>query len=302
MPPPVQKRQALGKGLGALIPPKANKAPVALSDADRRRVTMKVGIEEVRANKLQPRKSFDDTSLDELATSIGEHGLMQPILVRKHEDGYQIIAGERRWRACQRAGLKEIDVIVKDLADEEVFEWALIENIQREDLNPIEEAEAYKRLLEASGASQEDLAKRVGKNRSTVTNALRLLKLPEEVRRQIVTGALSMGQARALLALEDPELMIKMARDIVARGMSVREVERAVRALKQAKEAEKEPPADPYAALPGGRRAVETVTDEIRRRLGTKVRIVPQGRKGKIEIDFTDVTELHRLVDILRSN
>ena len=300
MPPSVQKRQALGKGLGALIPQKTNAAAAPVSEADRRRATREVPIDDVRRNGAQPRQTFDDASLTELADSIREHGLMQPILVREKAGGYEIVAGERRWRACQRAGLKVIEVIVKDLADDQTFEWALIENIQREDLNPIEEAEAYRRLLEGSNLTQEQLAKRVSKDRSTVANALRLLKLPEEVRRQVISGALSMGHARAVLALDDPDAMVRMGREVVKKGMSVREVERAVRSAKREAEEAREPPLDPYAMLPGGKPAVERTTLDLRRRLGTKVRIVPQGRKGRIEIDYTDVEELDRLVELLR--
>lgn len=306
MSPPAQKRQALGKGLGALIPQKkaattTAEAPESSSDQASKRGVLSVSIEDVRPNRNQPRKTFDDAALDELAESIREHGLMQPVLVRKRGSGFEIIAGERRWRACQRANLKAIDVIVKDLAEAEVFEWALIENIQREDLNPIEEAEAYRRLLDSSKMTQEQLAVRVSKDRSTIANALRLLRLPDEVRRQVIAGALSMGHARSLLSLESPEEMIKTARDVVKRGLSVREVERLVRAArKSGSESKSGGGADAYAQLPGGEPAVKRVMDDLRRSLGTKVRILPQGRRGKIEIDFTSVEELERLITHLK--
>ena len=302
MTPPAQKRQALGKGLGALIPQKRPGGAAENVQAPGAPVkgSIKVDIEEVHPNRSQPRKTFDDAALTELAESVKEHGLMQPILVRKKSEGFEIIAGERRWRACQRAGLQQIDVIVKDLADQEVFEWALIENIQREDLNPIEEAEAYKRLLEIGNLTQEQLAQKVSKDRSTVANALRLLKLPDEVRRQVISGAISMGHARALLSLDDPAAMVKMSREIVKRSLSVREVERLVRAQKKQSENSEEGPEDPYSMLPGGKPAVERTMSELRRRLGTKVRIVPKGRKGKIEIDFTSVDELDRLITQLK--
>lgn len=296
------KRKALGKGLGALIPQKrASQAPSNNKDDDIRRGVQSVAIEDVRPNRLQPRKTFDDATLQELADSIREHGLMQPILVRQRGSGFEIIAGERRWRACQKAGLKAIDVIVKDLADEDVFEWALIENIQREDLNPIEEAEAYRRLLDSGDLTQEQLAVRVSKDRSTIANALRLLKLPDDVRRQVIAGALSMGHARALLSLESPEEMVKMARDVVKKGLSVREVERAVRAARQA-QAEKESDAadDPYAQLPGGEPAVRRVTEDLMRTLGARVRIQPNGRRGRIEIDYSSPEELDRLIELLK--
>ncbi len=303
MVPPAQKRKALGKGLSALIPQKRLEGPPVDGAAvlEGRKGVQAVGIEEVRPNRLQPRKTFDDATLQELADSIREHGLMQPILVRKKGTGFEIIAGERRWRACQKAGLKSIDVIVKDLADEEVFEWALIENIQREDLNPIEEAEAYRRLLETGGLTQEQLAVRVAKDRSTIANALRLLKLPDEVRRQVIAGALSMGHARALLSLESPDEMIRTARDVVKRGLSVREVERAVRAARKAQQ-EKTDGAneDPFGQLPGGEPAVKRVTEDLMRVLATRVRISPQGRRGRIEIDYSSPEELDRLITHLK--
>ncbi len=298
MSPPAQKRQALGKGLGALIPQKRT----SKGDGDRRSGTLNVSIEDVRPNRNQPRKAFDDAALGELAESIREHGLMQPILVRQRGQNFEIIAGERRWRACQKAGLKEIAVIVKDLADNEVFEWALIENIQREDLNPIEEAEAYRRLLENTGMTQEQLALRVSKDRSTITNSLRLLKLPDDVRRQVIAGALSMGHARALLALESADEMVKMARDVVKRGLSVREVERAVRAVRKkssADGADAQPP-DPFGHVPGGEAAATRASEELTRVLGAKVRILPSGPRGKIEIDYSSAEELIRLVEQIK--
>jgi len=299
MSPPAQRRQALGKGLGALIPqkPAASAAPTSPDQEGARKGVLRVPIEEIKPNRFQPRKDFDDAALNELSSSIEEHGLMQPILVRRRDPGYEIIAGERRWRACQRAGLESVDVIVKDLADEASFEWALIENIQREDLNPIEEAEAYRRLLEMGNLTQEQLATKVSKDRSTIANSLRLLRLPDEVRRQVVSGALSMGHARALLALDDEADMIGMSRDVVKKGLSVRETERRVRAHK----AEGSGPArrDPYEFLPGGQDAVKRTQESLRRTLGTRVRIVPSGKKGKIEIDYTSVDELQRLIDQL---
>lgn len=301
MVPPAHKRKALGKGLGALIPQKRPAPEAGISDDQKRRGVRSIPIEDVRPNRLQPRKTFDDATLQELADSISEHGLMQPILVRKKGSGFEIIAGERRWRACQKAGLKSIEVIVKDLAEEAVFEWALIENIQREDLNPIEEAEAYRRLLEAGGLTQEQLAVRVSKDRSTIANALRLLKLPDEVRRQVIAGALSMGHARALLSLESPDEMVRMARDVVKRGLSVREVERSVRTARKAQQDKGEDAADAYAHLPGGEPAVRRATEELMRALGARVRIQPlSGKRGKIEIDYSSPEELDRLIALLK--
>lgn len=301
MTPPAHKRKALGKGLGALIPQKkASAIRAGAKTTEREKGVMSVPIEDVRPNRQQPRKSFDDATLLELSDSIKLHGLMQPVLVRQRGNGFEIIAGERRWRACQKAGLKVIEVVVRDLAEAEVFEWALIENIQREDLNPIEEAEAYRRLLDSTKMTQEQLALRVAKDRSTVANALRLLKLPEEVRRQVIAGVISMGHARALLSLESGDQMVKMARDVVKKGLSVREVERRVRELRKAAGGAKPEAEDPYGALPGGKPAVDRVTTELVRSLGTKVRIVPQGKRGKIEIDFSSSDELERLIGHLR--
>jgi len=296
MSPPAQRRQALGKGLGALIPQKAPVSEASEGELARRGV-LRVPIEDIHPNRFQPRKTFDDDALDELARSIEEHGLMQPVLVRRKENEFEIIAGERRWRACQKAGLKTIEVIVKDLADETSFEWALIENIQREDLNPIEEAEAYRRLLEIGNLTQEQLATKVSKDRSTVANALRLLRLPDEVRRQVVSGALSMGHARSLLALDDEDDIVAMARDIVKKGLSVREVERRVRQLKTT--STDKPRRDPFEFVPGGEPAVKRTQEQLRRSLGTRVRIVPSGKKGKIEIDYASSDELERLIDAL---
>jgi ParB family chromosome partitioning protein len=309
MATPGEKRNALGKGLGALIPQRAASAAtttvVAGEPEAPKKGVLTVPIEDVHPNRHQPRKQFDDGPLNELAESIKEHGLMQPILVRKRGQAFEIIAGERRWRACQRAGLKTIEVIVKELADSEVFEWALIENIQREDLNPIEEAEAYRRLLDSANITQEQLAVRLSKDRSTIANSLRLLKLPDEVRRQVIAGALSMGHARALLALEEQDAMVRMARDTVKRGLSVREVERAVRAVRKNTEEAAEsgasaPANDPYAELPGGGPAVRRVTEELIRQYGTRVKIVPQGRRGRIEMEYGSPAELERLIAALK--
>jgi ParB family transcriptional regulator, chromosome partitioning protein len=265
-----------------------------------RSAILTVGIEELHPNRTQPRKTFDDAALDELAGSIQAHGLIQPIVVRSHKEGFEIIAGERRWRACQRAALRTVQVVVKDLADDDAFEWALVENIQREDLNPIEEAEAYKRLLDLRDLTQEQLADRVNKDRSTVANALRLLKLPDEVRRQVIAGAISMGHARALLGLETSEDMIKMGREVVKRGLSVRDVERAVKAEKHAKAASGSAVRDPFQFIPGGAAAAGRVADDLTKRFGTRVRIVPEGRRGRVEVEYNSTDELERLISIMK--
>ena len=305
MSEPQQKKRGLGKGLDALFggatpaaaaPPPA---PGAAASAEPRRGVLTVAIEEVFPNKSQPRKEFEAEALSELAASIKEHGLIQPVLVRKRTGGYEIVAGERRWRASQKAGLKTVDVIVKELSDPDTFVLALIENIQREDLNAIETSKAYKQLMDDRGLTQDEVADLVGKDRSTVANSLRLMKLPTEVQRQVVSGALSMGHARALLSLDDEEAMVKTSREIVKRGLSVREVEKLVRAEKgEAPKAKDD--VDPYAQIPGGAPAVRRETEALIRRLGARVRIVVSGRRGKIEVDFGSPDELDRLITLLK--
>src|ERR1041384_3715172 len=200
------RRPALGRGLGALIP--------GGSPAERKGV-IQLGIEEIRPQRGQPRRHFDEAHINELAESIRSKGILLPLIVRRAETGYILVAGERRWRAAQKAGLRELPAMVREVSEKEAFELALIENIQREDLNPIEEAEAYKRLVEEHGLTQGDVAARVGKDRSTVTNALRLLRLPEAIKQAIVAGELSMGHARALLAIADEGDLRKAAEKVI---------------------------------------------------------------------------------------
>src|SRR5436853_4516528 len=217
------KRPALGRGLGALIP--------GGSPSERKGV-MNLGIEEIRPNKAQPRRHFDDAHIEELADSIRSKGVLLPLIVRRIAEGYVLVAGERRWRAAQRAGLRELPVMVREVSEKEAFELALIENIQREDLNPVEEAEAYKRLIEEHGLTQEELATRVGKDRSTVANALRLLRLPDPIKEAIVAGQLSMGHARALLAIPEEGDLKKAAEKVIDENLSVRAVEVLVQRLR----------------------------------------------------------------------
>src|SRR5436189_5525806 len=217
------KRPALGRGLGALIP--------GGSPSERKGV-MNLGIEENRPDKGQPRRHFDDAHIDELAESIRSKGVLLPLIVRRSSEGYVLVAGERRWRAAQKAGLRELPVMVREVSEKEAFELALIENIQREDLNPIEEAGAFKRLIEEHGLTQEELAARVGKERSTVADALRLLRLPDSIKNAIVDGQLSMGHARALLAIADEGDLRKAAEKVIADNLSVRAVEALVQRIK----------------------------------------------------------------------
>ena len=219
----VEKRPALGRGLSALIPD--SPTPVA-STADR---SLEIDSDLLRPNKFQPRTHMDDARIEDLSRSIRANGIIQPIVVRKVDDGYEIIAGERRWRAAQRAGLLKVPVVVRDIPEDRLLAVALIENIQREDLNPIEEAVAYRRLSDEYHLTQEQIAEAVGKDRSSIANYVRLLRLPQEVRGNVASNTLSMGHARALLALTDEAAQLRVARDVVSRNLSVRETEALVK-------------------------------------------------------------------------
>ncbi|RMH40586.1 MAG: ParB/RepB/Spo0J family partition protein [Deltaproteobacteria bacterium] len=286
-PPPSKPRPALGRGLSALIPD----APSARDIA--RRDYLSAPIEDVHPAPDQPRRRFDDAALDELARSIAQHGIIQPLIVRQRPaGGYTLIAGERRWRAAQRAGLREVPVVIQKVSDRDAFERALVENLQRADLNPIEEAEAYRRLASDYGYTQDQIAERVGKDRSTVANALRLLKLPPRVREAVESGALTMGHARALLALEDPAAIETAARTVVARKLSVR----ATEALARKRRADK--PAAARDAKPANLRDLET---RLARALGCKVAVTPaaNGTSGRLEIRYQTLDDLDRVLDRL---
>ncbi|MBN1573541.1 MAG: ParB/RepB/Spo0J family partition protein [Deltaproteobacteria bacterium] len=288
------KRKALGKGLSALIPDAApveefiEKGVGKVTHGDL--FTVKVG--DIIPNRYQPRKDFDDEKIEELAASVEENGIIQPLIVRSSEDGYELIAGERRLRAAKRAGLERVPVVIKDVSDSEILQLALIENIQREDLNPIEEANAYLRLIEEFDITQENLAGRVGKDRSTIANTLRLLSLPDVVKEDVARGVLSSGHARALLSLNDERSILKARERVTSKGMSVRETESLV---KRMKEGEPEKLAREVDHL------LLDIEDELTRTLGTRVKIVSRGAGGKIEIEYYSDQELERLTDILKS-
>jgi ParB family chromosome partitioning protein len=285
-------RPALGKGLSALIPDAPEPA---------RHGPIEIDIDLLSPSEHQPRLQMDDARLEELAQSIRSNGIIQPILVRRAGNAYRIIAGERRWRAAQRAGLLKVPVVVRDVPDgsgKQLLELALIENLQRENLNPLDEAAAYQRLSEEFGLTQEQIAAAVGKDRSSVANIMRLLKLPEEVRTSLAAGALSMGHARALLALADPAAQRHAAREVVTRGLSVREAEALVKKLGS--------PAAPGRAAPSRSEAPKDVhtqaaEDRMRFAVGTKVRIVRRGQGGHIEIDFGSEAELNRIYEFITS-
>ncbi len=275
-------RQALGKGLGALIPEKPS------LEGKVEKGPLSCGIEEIRPNPFQPRKVFHDNQLQELVASIQEKGVLQPLIVRRKEDGYELIAGERRWRAAQKAGIKEVPILVRDVSDSEMVELSLIENIQRESLNPIEEADAYKVLLDQFRLTQEEIAKKVGKDRSTIANMLRLLKLPPEIKQSLVDGDIDMGHARAFLSLDTLEKQRLALRKVLSEGLSVRQTESLTRRLRTRR-----------ARPASNRREWDPIVEELQRTLGTKVKIVGKG-KGRIEIEFYSPEELDRLITLLR--
>jgi ParB family chromosome partitioning protein len=276
------KRPALGRGLSALIPD----APAIAAPAER---ALEIDIDRLRPNAFQPRGGIDEARLDELARSIRANGVIQPIVARRAGQGYEIIAGERRWRAAQRAGLLRVPVVLRDVPDEKLLEVALIENIQRDDLNPVEEARAYKRLSGEFQLTQDAIAEAVGKDRSSVANYLRLLRLPVEVLNDLSAGALSMGHARALLSLPDEAAQRRAARDIVARGLSVRDTELLVKKLGAPPAAR--PPPPPADAN------TREAEQKLRFALGTPVRIVRRAGGGRIEIEFTSEAELNRIYE-----
>jgi len=298
------KRNALGRGLAALIPGAPPPSPPAPTTgiASRRPFdgTRTIAVEEIHPSPGQPRTRFDDARLDELAASIKTQGIIQPLIVRtraqENGGGYELIAGERRWRAAQRAGLHELPAVVRDVAPTQAFEMAMVENLQREDLNPLEEAAGYQRLIEEFGYTQEQLSDRVGKDRSTVANSLRLLRLPESVRGLLAEGRLSMGHARALLGLEVAAAMEKMARKIVAGELSVRRVEELVRRSRDDSKAPE--PAGSGARTPSA--SARDLAMRLTRTLGTRVEVLEVGKeRGQIAIHYHSLDQLDALLERL---
>lgn len=284
----IERRPALGRGLSALIPD-APEPP--------RQGAIEVDIDLLAPNEQQPRMQMDDARLTELAESIRANGVIQPILVRRTGETYRIIAGERRWRAAHRAGLLKVPIVVRDVADgsdKQLLELALVENIQREDLNPVDEALAYQRLADEFALTQDQIAAAVGKDRSSVANYMRLLKLPEEVRGDLASGALAMGHARALLALPDAASQRHAAREVISRSLSVRETEALVKKLIAPSQARQ-----PAAGRPASDVHTRAAEDRMRFALGTKVRIIRRAKGGAIEIDFSSEAELNRLYEYL---
>lgn len=278
-------KKALGKGLSALLP-----------EVDRAEELVELDIDLLEVNEAQPRTRFDEKRLEELAESIKENGLVQPILVRRARGGkYQIIAGERRWRAAQRAGLLKIAAVVREVSDDKLLELALVENIARQELNPIEEAMAYQKLISRYGLTQEQIARRVGKDRSSVTNILRLLKLPEEIQALVEDEKISMGHARALLPVEDEQYQMALAQRVIAEGLSVRDVERLVERWRSPAEVKEEVhrPVDPN---------LKAAEQRLQKRLGTQVKILLTKNGGRIQIEFHNEEELSRIYDLLTTH
>ena len=294
-------KKGLGKGLDSLIADKVSTKPAA-KETEKKKPTSEhaadavmIDIAKVEPNREQPRKKFDEDALLELAESIKQFGVLQPILVQKKDDYYEIIAGERRWRAAKMAGVKKVPVIIKKLTEQEIMEISLIENIQRENLNPIEEAIAFKRLLEEFNLKQDEVAERVSKSRTAVTNSMRLLKLSDKVQQMIIDDMISTGHARALLAIDDPELQYTLANKIFDEKLSVRETEKLVKEIKNPKKP-KEKKVMENAFI------YQDLEEKMKGVFGTKVSIASKGKgKGKIEIEYYSDDELEHLFDMMMS-
>ncbi len=281
------KRKTLGKGLNALFPD----IDSVITDAKIGETTNLCSIEAILPNPYQPRKSFDPEKIAELVASIKTSGLIQPLVVRQRADGFELIAGERRWRAAIKAGLQEVPIVVKNVSDDQVLKLSLIENIQRENLNPVEEAEAYNQLIEKFSLSQESVAEIVGKNRSTITNTLRLARLPEKIKQDLASGKISSGHARAILALGTVAEKFKLYQEILKRELSVRQTEALVKKMQEKKQSPSHPKED-----------VQTkhIKEKLQRLLSTQVKIVKKGGKGKIEISFFSDQDMERIIEIIR--
>ncbi|HBO85017.1 MAG: hypothetical protein A2073_05120 [Deltaproteobacteria bacterium GWC2_42_11] len=279
----IQKRKVLGKGLGALI----RGAEGTGGDY------IKIPAEDIKPNRFQPRKTFEESSLKELAESIMEKGIIEPVIVRRDDTGYELIAGERRLRAAKLAGLKDIPAVIKDVSDEEAQELAIIENIQREGLNPIEQAEGFKSLMNRFGLLQEDVAKKVGKERASVANFLRLLKLPVDIRDEIAKGSVTMGHAKVMLSLEKESLQRDVCRQVITKGLSVRETESLVNKFNRIRRARRSSKTTPSPDA-------KYLEKEMQGIFGTKVSIKEKKGKGRIEIEFYSTEDLDRIFEIIR--
>lgn len=293
------RKSGLGKGLDSLIPnyysEKAN-SQEGTEDTEKKNEILSIKISKVEPNREQPRKQFDEDSLLELAESIKQYGVLQPLLVLQKDDYYEIVAGERRWRAAKLAGIKEIPVVIREYSQQQILEISLIENIQREDLNPIEEATAYKRLLEEFHLKQDEIADRVAKSRTAVTNSLRLLKLEEKVQEMLIDEMLTTGHARALLAITDPEEQVELANQIFDKKLSVRETEKLIKSILSPEKKSEVKETSAEDAI------YEKLEDKMKGIIGTKVTINrKKNHKGKIEIEYYSQEELERIIEIFES-
>ena len=278
----MNKKFALGKGLGALIPDDINEGNEG---------KLMISLNKIKSNIDQPRKSFDNEKIAELAESIKNHGIIQPLILKENGGGYIIVAGERRWRAAKMVGLKEVPAIVMDLTEKQVLEISLIENIQRQDLNPIEEALAYKKLLSDFNLTQEELSKRIGKSRTAITNTIRLINLDSRVQQYVIDGIISEGHGRALLSLEDGDLQYIYSQKVIDEKLSVRELEKLIRnASLKSEKSEKNEELNPY---------YKDVRDRLQNYFGTKVNLSSKKNKGKIEIEYYSEEDLERILDII---
>lgn len=292
------ENKVLGKGLSALI---SKKPPESIIQSEISSLEINsagdiayVETMSIQDNRFQPRQSYDETKLEDLKVSIKEKGVLQPILVRKHKNGYEVIAGERRLKAARALGLAQVPVIIKNVTDREALVLALVENIQREELNAIEEAQGFKRLMEEFQFTQEAVAEAIGKDRTTVTNLLRLLRLPKDIQKQVAAGLLSVGHARALLSLEDANIQKKVAEHIIQKGLSVRQVENLVKKSHQDRNIIK------AAISKSKNRDIEILEEELRKILGTKVTIEDKKGKGKLVIEYYTLDDLDRVLGVLR--
>ena len=285
-------KKGLGRGLGALIPG----ASEPRLETDRGALSFRVEVDRITPSPFQPRRTFDEAKIEELAASIRNQGIIQPLVVRRKGDGYELIAGERRWRAAMRAGLTQVPIVVRDASDHEALQLALVENLQREDLNPIEEANGYRRLQEEFQWSQEEMAEKVSKSRPAIANSMRLLSLPTEVQQEVSSGNLPAGQARALLGLHSEPLILSAYREVLAKGLSTRETEKLVRHLLLGRRRRRQVPLiDPD---------LRSIVEELQRLLGTRVRLLPKARsaRGKIEIEYYSLPDLDRIIQTIRKN
>lgn len=283
------QKRGLGRGLSALIPTVAEPITQAPQDSSPK----EIAVDRITASPFQPRRTFDEAKIEELAASIRSQGIIQPLVVRPQGDGFELIAGERRWRAAMRAGLNRVPVVIRNASDHEALQLALVENLQREDLNPIEEASGYRRLQEEFHWSQEEMAEKVGKSRPAIANSLRLLTLPTEVQQGVTAGKLPAGQARALLGLHTEPLIISACREVIAKGLSTRETEKMVRNLLIGRKRRRSLPlVDPD---------LKSVVENLQRSLGTRVRLLPKARstKGKIEIEYYTLADLERIIQVI---